>query len=111
MDRTRKGGDVVRLFFLGGLGRSGTTLLERMLGQLPGVCPLGEVVHLWQRDLVDDERCGCGTRFSACSFWRQVGAEAFGGWDRLDPRRILHLRDAVERTRHIPWLASRVTGR
>ena len=39
----------------------------------PHVCALGEVVHLWQRDIRDDERCGCGARFSGCDFWRLVG--------------------------------------
>jgi hypothetical protein len=96
---------VVRVLFLGGLGRSGTTLLERLLGQLPGVSPLGEVVHLWQRDLVDDERCGCGDRFSACGFWQKVGVEAFGGWDAVDPQRVTDLAASVERTRHIPRMA------
>jgi hypothetical protein len=93
------------VLFLGGLGRSGTTLLERLLGQLPGVSALGEVVHLWQRDLVDDERCGCGDRFSTCGFWQKIGVEAFGGWDTVDPQRVLDLAAAVERTRHIPRLA------
>jgi hypothetical protein len=69
------------------------------------VCPLGEVVHLWQRDLCDDERCGCGTRFSGCDFWTAVGDEAFGGWRRVDVDRVLALRATVERTRHIPRLA------
>jgi hypothetical protein len=101
-----KVGKVARVLYLGGLGRSGTTLLERILGELPGVCTLGEVVHLWQRDLRDDERCGCGSAFSTCEFWRAVGAAAFGGWDRVDVDRVLALRDAVERTRHIPLLAS-----
>ncbi|GAA0952632.1 sulfotransferase family protein [Virgisporangium aurantiacum] len=96
---------MVRVLFLGGLGRSGTTLLERLLGQLPGVSPLGEVVHLWQRDLVDDERCGCGDRFSACGFWQKVGVEAFGGWDAVDPQRVQKLAADVERTRHIPRMA------
>jgi len=98
-------GKVARVLFLGGLGRSGTTLLERVLGELPGVCTLGEVVHLWQRDLRDDERCGCGTRFSGCAFWTAVGEEAFGGWHRVDVDRVLALQAAVERTRHIPRLA------
>jgi hypothetical protein len=93
------------VLFLGGLGRSGTTLLERLLGQLPGVTPLGEVVHLWQRDLRDDERCGCGDRFSACGFWQKVGVEAFGGWDAVNPQRVLDLAATVERTRHIPLMA------
>ena len=97
---------MVRVVFLGGLGRSGTTLLERILGELPGVCPLGEVVHLWDRDLRDDERCACGTRFSRCEFWQAVGERAFGGWHRVDVSRVLALRDSVERTRYIPRLAA-----
>ena len=105
MDRTSEGEIVTRVIYLGGLGRSGTTLLERMLGALPGVCALGEVVHLWQRDVRDDERCGCGQAFSACDFWRVVGERAFGGWNRAPVDRILALRGQVERTRHIPRLA------
>lgn len=100
----------VRVLFLGGLGRSGTTLLERILGRLPGAVPLGEVVHLWQRDLRDDERCGCGVAFSGCEFWQQVGEIAFGGWHTVDVDRVLHLKATVERTRHIPRLrASRLS--
>ena len=99
---------MARVLFLGGLGRSGTTLVERLLGELPGVCALGEVVHLWQRDLRDDERCGCGARFSACDFWQRVGREAFGGWGNVDVERVHALRDAVERTRHIPRLAGTI---
>ena len=97
---------MVRVLFLGGLGRSGTTLLERVLGELPGVCALGEVVHLWRRDVLDDERCGCGARFSGCEFWQKVGAEAFGGWTADRAHRVLALRAAVERTRHLPELAA-----
>ena len=70
------------------------------------MCALGEVVHLWQRDVRDDERCGCGSRFSGCTFWRRVGELAFGGWANVDVDRVHALRDAVERTRHIPRLAS-----
>lgn len=91
--------------FLGGLGRSGTTLLERMLGDLPGVATLGEVVHLWERALRDDERCGCGLAFSACPFWTEVGRLAFGGWERLDVEDVLALKGRVDRTRNVPRLA------
>jgi hypothetical protein len=101
-----KVGKVARVLYLGGLGRSGTTLVERVLAELPHVCALGEVVHLWRRDVRDDERCGCGSRFSGCDFWRVVGRAAFGGWDRVDVDRVLALQAAVERTRHIPRLAA-----
>jgi hypothetical protein len=97
---------VARVLYIGGLGRSGTTLIERLLGELPGMCALGEVVHLWQRDIRDDERCGCGAAFSACDFWDAVGERAFGGWHQVDVYRVLALRETVERTRHIPRLAA-----
>lgn len=97
---------MARVLYLGGLGRSGTTLVERLLGELPSVCALGEIVHLWQRDIVQDERCGCGERFSGCTFWTAVGERAFGGWRNVDVDRVHALRDTVERTRHIPRLAS-----
>jgi hypothetical protein len=97
----------VRVIYLGGLGRSGSTLLERLLGELPGVCASGEIVHLWRRCVAENERCGCGLEFSACDVWKQVGKEAFGGWDKVDTGRIGHLKDSVDRTRMIPRLFRR----
>ena len=35
----------VRVLYIGGLGRSGSTLLDRMLGQLDGVWSVGELVE------------------------------------------------------------------
>ncbi|MDH2428747.1 sulfotransferase [Sphaerisporangium sp. TRM90804] len=98
------------MIFVGGLGRSGTTLLERMLGEVPGIAPLGEVVHLWERGVNHDEPCGCGQRFAVCPFWRRVGLRAFGGWSPGLADRILTLRNRVDRTRHIPALAVRRCG-
>ena len=97
----------VRVVYLGGLGRSGSTLLERVLGQLPGVCPAGEVVHMWQRGVAENERCGCGKAFGACDFSIKVGKAAFGGWENVSTDRIIGLRATVDRTRRIPSLARR----
>ena len=96
-----------RVIYLGGLGRSGSTLAERLIGELPGVCAAGEVVHLWQRGVTDNERCGCGTEFGRCEFWTAVADAAFGGWSKIDVRRIADLRASVDRTRFIPRLAMR----
>jgi len=96
-----------RVLYVGGLGRSGSTLIERLIGQLPGVCAVGELVHLWQRGITDDERCGCGEPFRQCPFWQQVGKAAFGGWDEVDVSRVAALRSRVDRNRFIPALARR----
>lgn len=94
-----------RIIYLGGLGRSGTTLIERMLNELPGIRSMGEVTHLWQRGVSAGERCGCGAPFHDCEFWRQVGELAFGGWDLLNVDHLTALQRRVDRTRHIPALA------
>jgi hypothetical protein len=97
-----------RVVYLGGLGRSGSTLLERLLGELPGVCSAGEVVHMWQRGVAEGELCGCGEPFGSCPFWREVGRLAFGGWAVLDLRRVAELQASVDRNRYIPLLAAPV---
>jgi hypothetical protein len=92
------------VLYIGGLGRSGSTLLERMLARLDGVGSVGELVHLWERGLAEGNRCGCGERFGACPFWGRVGEAAFGGWDRLEAREVLALKDAVDRNRYVPLM-------
>ena len=94
----------VRVLFLAGMGRSGTTLFERVLSSVPGVVGVGELMHMWERGLQADELCGCGQPFSACSFWSTVGQVAFGGWDRVDVNHVLDLRGRVDRVRHVPSL-------
>jgi hypothetical protein len=97
-------GDRLRVGFMGGMGRSGSTLLELCLGSLPGVCAVGELVHLWERGVRDNQLCGCGLQFHDCPFWQQVGDRAFGGWGRVDVGDVLRLRASVDRTRFVPLL-------
>jgi hypothetical protein len=94
----------VRVLYVGGLGRSGSTLLDRMLGQLDGVVSVGELVHVWRRGLEENNLCGCGERFRDCPFWRRVGEEAFGGWDTVDAAEVLALQGAVDRNRYVPLM-------
>jgi len=96
--------DMLKVVYIGGQGRSGTTLLERALGELPGVLNIGESVHLWDRGLRDNELCGCGKPFSACHFWQSVGEVAFGGWGELDADEAVDLRFSVDRNRYLPLL-------
>jgi hypothetical protein len=95
-----------RVVFIGGSGRSGSTLIERLLGELPGVCNVGEVVHLWERGLLGGESCGCGVPLPSCPFWVSVGDAAFGGWSRFDVEQFLAVKKSVDRNRRIPRLAA-----
>ncbi|GAA1399778.1 glycosyltransferase [Catellatospora coxensis] len=93
--------DKVTVLFVGGWGRSGSTLTDRILGQAPDVCAVGEVTHIWERALRDNERCGCGSAFADCPFWAKVGDLAFGGWDKLDLDAAMALKHRVDRMRFV----------
>ncbi|QLQ09790.1 MAG: sulfotransferase [Nocardioidaceae bacterium] len=89
------------VLYIGGSGRSGSTLLECLVAELPGVAVLGEVAHLFERGVVLNELCACGRSFSECPFWSEVGILAFGGWDRIDIARIRALKGEVDRQRRM----------
>lgn len=90
-----------RVLFLGGLGRSGSTVLELLLARAPQVVAVGEVRHLWARGLRDNELCACGEPFRQCRFWRAVGEVGFGGWDRVNPEAAVACARAADRHRDL----------
>jgi hypothetical protein len=75
---------VSRVLYIGGWGRSGSTILAYAIGMLPGYAPVGELRFVWRSGVLDDDRCTCGAPFSGCPWWRRVGDAAFGGWQAVD---------------------------
>ncbi len=57
--------------------RSGSTLLERLLNELPGVVSAGELKRIWRRGFTDNQLCSCGQPFHDCPFWQEVVQRAF----------------------------------
>lgn len=95
------------IVYVAGSGRSGSTLLERTVGALPGFVNVGELLDLFRRVLLRDERCGCGEPMSHCAFWAAVGHQAFGGWGQKTISEIANLQAKVARQRRIPQLLLR----
>jgi hypothetical protein len=67
-----------RVLYVGGFSRSGSTLLLRLLGELPGLSAVGELFDIWDRSYRQNQLCGCGRAFHDCPFWREVTVKAFG---------------------------------
>jgi Sulfotransferase family len=82
-------------------GQSGSTILTRLLGEVPGIVAAGEVGRVWDKGLVEDITCSCGRHFSACEFWTEVGERAFGGWHNVDGAALGRLRDSLS-LKHLP---------
>lgn len=55
-----------------GDGRSGSTIVDMVLGELNDTVSVGELRYFWQRGLKLNQLCGCGRKFLDCPFWRQV---------------------------------------
>lgn len=67
---------MVRVLFISGFGRSGSTLLDRLLGQNCAFHSGGEIDSTWDLGVRDERLCSCGASFSACPFWQAVAQVA-----------------------------------
>ncbi len=59
------------LAYVAGYGRSGSTLLDLLLGNHPECFGAGEVTWLFDH-YEQGQPCSCGERLPACPFWREV---------------------------------------
>lgn len=94
----------IKVLFIAGWGRSGTTILGNILGQIPGFTAVGELRFFWERNLAGDHPCGCGLKVDQCPFWSSVIERAWGGVPP-NPADMIRWRDRL-RTRHLPLLLS-----
>ena len=94
----------VKVLYVVGLGRSGSTILSNSLGQIGGYFSAGELNFIWRHNVVENRLCGCGRPFRECPVWTKVMDEAFGGMDVVDPREMMRLQASGTRTRHIPLM-------
>jgi hypothetical protein len=67
-----------KILYIAGMGRSGSTLLDMMLGEIEGFFSAGELQLYWET--VAEEgwkkaagwRCGCGREVSKCDVWSSL---------------------------------------
>ncbi len=62
----------LRVLYIGGCGRSGTTVLDMMLGNHPAMQSVGEACHVAGNAWLRDEYCACGQLGRDCPFWKEV---------------------------------------
>ncbi|MEJ7842711.1 MAG: sulfotransferase [Rubrobacter sp.] len=95
------GNSKVKVLYIAGYERSGSTLLHNVLGQLDGFFAAGELAKIWDRSLIENRRCGCGAPFKECEVWREILTNGFGGAEWIRAHEMVRARDSV-RSRHFP---------
>jgi len=90
----------LKVLFIAGEGRSGSTIIGDILGQIDGFFSVGELFYIWDRGLIQNWRCSCGLSFEECPVWSEVIARAFGSKSQVNAEKLLGMRDRLH-TRHL----------
>ncbi|MFQ5664754.1 MAG: sulfotransferase [Terriglobia bacterium] len=96
--------DKIKVLYIAGTARCGSTLLGNVLGQLDDFFHAGELWHIWDDGLASNIPCGCGVPFRECRVWRGVLEKMFGKANQPRPTEIIDLRNRTTRARHLPLL-------
>ena len=91
----------IKVIYIAGWGRSGSTILDGILGQVPGLVSVGEIKFLWERGYLQNRRCSCGEPFRSFPFWTEVMTLALPAITR-DQVMALDRASRRTRTRHLP---------
>jgi hypothetical protein len=86
--------DPIDVLFITGSGRSGSTVLQNILGQVDGVFAAGELRYIWEISFMNNRLCGCGVPFAGCPQWHAIVQTAFGGIDRVDASELYQLTES-----------------
>lgn len=88
----------VKVIYIMGSGRSGSTVLDMALGRIPGVVSTGELANLAFKTDFENEYCSCGSLLLVCPFWGKV-LTALKSQRDYDPARYARLQVRYERVR------------
>jgi len=97
----------IKVLYIGGAGRSGSTLLEMILGNNPGFFSVGEVRFFWEYTTQENVVCGCGDALNACSFWLEVH-RSMSAEKEMNFSRMAKLSSQLNRTRNAPWITTNI---
>jgi hypothetical protein len=81
--------DKIKVLYVLGIYRSGTTILSNLLGQMEGFCSVGELRAAWRELRQPGALCGCGQPLTSCNFWVEVLETAFGSLSQATEQSVL----------------------
>ncbi|MEM2768827.1 MAG: sulfotransferase, partial [Candidatus Pacearchaeota archaeon] len=67
-----------KIIFIAGAGRSGSTILDIILGEGENCFSVGELRQIFLYFLPKESLCSCGNTYKTCRFWSEVLFNVFG---------------------------------
>lgn len=90
----------VKVLYIAGFGRSGSTILDNLLGGVDGFFSAGELCYMWDHNLRENGLCGCGRPLAECEVWGKVLAD--DDVAAIDAGEMARIESGGVRTRHLP---------
>ena len=94
----------MKVLYIVGSSRCGSTVLGNILGELDGCFNGGEIRFLWSR-VLQGRRCGCQRPVDECPVWKPILPS--DGRDRRSIRALDDAQRSVLRLHHSPMLLRR----
>lgn len=91
------------VLYIAGFGRSGSTLLDRLLGQDPRLHSAGEMNGVWPLGVIANRMCSCGKLFDECPFWQEVSARCPGLLSERNANMVLSYTNRLFSARTLYW--------
>ena len=91
----------LKVIYIMSFSRSGSTLLDIILGNHKQIYSCGELMRLISHGWINQELCSCHEKITECEFWSEVINE----WQKetkLEPEELLGLQNKYERLRSLP---------
>jgi len=83
------------ILYIGGDGRSGSTLLDTILSNHPDMFGGGELEAIFE-DLAKGGSCSCGELYTECDYWKEILKLLYTQFPNLDIATVAHDREVVE---------------
>jgi len=91
----------LQVVYILGNSRSGSTILDTLLGNHPAIESVGELVNLPELGWLANQYCACGSRARECVFWEQVRKRWLESTSLSCPAEYVRLQNHVGRYRRL----------
>jgi hypothetical protein len=94
----------IKILYIAGAERIGSTLVGNILGQIPGFFFVSEAISIWKRFVLGDGLCGCGFPGMECEIWGKVLSQTYEGDLSQFAEKMMHWQLHSTKNRHVPML-------
>jgi hypothetical protein len=91
--------DKIKLLYIAGPTRSGSTILSNILGGIEGFFNAGELIDFWDRGIASNGLCSCGEVVRQCKLWKPILDEMVENHKSIDINEMIGLRDKLAHSR------------